>query len=54
MAEDIDWIAILIFRPLKNARAPYSRKMVFAVSMIFLYLISTGLFEQIAIFNFGS
>lgn len=54
IADDIDCIAILILRPVKNPSAPYSLKIVAAVSMTFLYLISTGFSEQIAIPSFGS
>lgn len=53
MAEDIDWIAILILRPLKKAKGPSSLKMVEAVPRIFLYFIYIGLSEHMAILSLG-
>ncbi len=53
IAEDIDWIATLIFSPLKNPITPYYLKIVELVSRKFLYFIYIGLSEHIAIFNLG-
>lgn len=49
MAEDTDWIAILILKPLKNPKTPSSRKMVPAVSTIVRYFIYTDFYVKMCI-----
>lgn len=49
IAEDIDWIAILIFKPLKKPIAPSYWNILRAVSKTLVYFILTSFSEDMLI-----